>query len=273
MKQYLAALDHIMRNGDDRDDRTGVGTKAVFGMQMRYDLQKGFPAVTTKKLAFKMVKAELLWFIKGTRDIKELQRMGCHIWDANINAEYWKKKAQFEGDAGRIYGVQWRDWRTPEGESVDQLKEVVDGIRKDPYGRRHIVSAWNPGELDKMALPPCHTFFQLFVSNGKLSLQMYQRSCDMFLGVPFNIASYSLLLCMIAQVTGYRPGEFIHVLGDAHIYKNHFHQVEEQIKRKPLPLPSLKLNEEVNDIEGFSMEDISLEGYDHHPPIKGEMAV
>lgn len=273
MKHYLEALNYVLQNGDDRIDRTGVGTRAVFGMQMRYDLQKGFPVVTTKKLAFKMVKAELLWFIKGERDINKLREMGCYIWDANVNADYWKEKTEFEGDAGRIYGVQWRDWRTPEGESVDQLKELIEGIKKNPFGRRHIVNAWNPGELGKMALPPCHTFFQLFVRKDKLSLQMYQRSCDMFLGVPFNIASYSLLLSMIAQVTEYKPGEFIHVLGDAHIYKNHLEQVKEQVKRDPLSLPFLELNEEVKNIEDFSVEDIALRGYEHHPSIKGEMAV
>ncbi len=273
MKQYLEALDHIMRKGDDREDRTGVGTRALFGMQMRFDMSDGFPAVTTKKLAFKMVKAELLWFIRGSRDVKELHEMGCHIWDANINADYWKNKAEFEGDAGRIYGVQWRDWRNPEGEPVDQLRNVIDSLKGNPFSRRHMVSAWNPGELDRMALPPCHVFFQFFVAKNKLSLQMYQRSCDMFLGVPFNIASYSLLLHMVSQVTGYEPGEFVHVLGDAHIYHNHFRQVEEQLQREPLELPSLALNEKVRDIDDFKMEDIELKNYCHHPPIKAKMAV
>ncbi len=273
MKKYLDILDFVYKNGDDRLDRTGVGTRAYFGIQTRYDMKEGFPAVTTKKLFFDVVKAELLWFIKGSRDIKELHEMNCHIWDGNVNADCWKDRAEFEGDAGRIYGVQWRDWRKPEGGSVDQLKEVIEGIKKDPYGRRHVITAWNPGELDKMTLPPCHMFFQFFVAKGKLSLQMYQRSCDLFLGVPFNIASYSLLLHMVAQVTQLEAGEFVHVLGDAHIYKNHFEQVEEQLKREPLPLPSLKINPEVKDIDGFKPEDIVLENYKHHPPIRAKMAV
>jgi len=273
MKKYLDILDHVYKEGDDRMDRTGVGTRAFFGVQTRYDMNDGFPAVTTKKLFFNMIRAELLWFIRGSRDIKELHKEKCHIWDGNVNAPHWKKKAEFEGDAGRIYGVQWRDWRRPDGGRVDQLREVIEGIKKDPYGRRHIVTAWNPGELDRMALPPCHIFFQFFVSKEGLSLQMYQRSCDLFLGVPFNIASYSLLLHMVAQVVGLRPKEFIHVLGDAHIYKNHFKQVEKQLKREPLPLPTLKLNEKIKDIDRFRAEDIKLEGYKHHPPLKAEMAV
>ncbi len=274
MKKYLEALQYILDKGDDRMDRTGVGTRAVFGLQMRYSLREGFPAMTTKKLAFKMVKTELLWFISGSRDIKELQEKGCHIWDANVDADYWREKREFPTDAGRIYGVQWRDWKNPKGESIDQLKEVIEGLKKDPYGRRHIVNAWNPGELKEMVLPPCHTFFQFFVSKkGELSLQMYQRSCDMFLGVPFNIASYSLLLSLVSQVTGYIPGEFIHVLGDAHIYKNHFNQVKEQLKREPLELPKLSLNKEIKDIDKFKVEDIDLIDYKHHPPIKAKMAV
>jgi thymidylate synthase len=273
MKKYLQALEQVLEEGSERVDRTGVGTKAYFGMQTRYNMNEGFPAVTTKKLFFDAVKAELLWFIKGSRDIKELQKMGCYIWDENAKADYWKEKAEFEGDVGRIYGVQWREWRKPDGEFVDQLKNVIEGIKKNPYGRRHIVTAWNPGELETMALPPCHTFFQLFVAEEKLSLQMYQRSCDMFLGVPFNIASYSLFLHMIAQVTGYTPGDFIHVLGDAHIYKNHYKQVKEQLKRKPYPLPTLELNKEIKNIDDFKMEDISLKNYKHHPSIKAKMAV
>ncbi len=273
MKQYLELLEKVIRDGDDRSDRTGVGTRAVFGLQARYDMSDGFPAVTTKKLFFDVVKAELLWFIKGSRDIKDLHQMNCYIWDGNANADYWKEKAEFEGDVGRIYGVQWRSWKKPSGEEVDQLKQVIEGIKSDPYGRRHIVSAWNPGELDKMALPPCHAFFQFFVSKGKLSLQMYQRSCDMFLGVPFNIASYSLMLHLVAQITDLSPGEFIHVMGDAHIYKNHFNQVEEQLKRGPYPLPSLKLNKDIRSIDDFNMSDIVLENYQHHPVIKADMAV
>lgn len=273
MKKYLDILEKVYNEGDERDDRTGVGTRAFFGIQTRYDMQDGFPAVTTKKLFFDVVKAELLWFIKGSRDIKELHEMNCHIWDDNANAEYWKEKAEFDGDVGRIYGVQWRSWQNSEGEIKDQLKEVIEGIKNNPYGRRHIVSAWNPGEIDKMALPPCHAFFQFFVAQGKLSLQMYQRSCDMFLGVPFNIASYSLLLHMVAQVTGYVPGEFIHVLGDAHIYKNHYNQVEEQIKREPYSLPRLELNKNIKNIDDFKMEDIALLDYKHHPSIRAKMAV
>ncbi len=273
MQQYLNSLKYVLENGVARDDRTGVGTIAVFGLQTRYDLSQGFPAVTTKKLAFKQVLAELLWFFKGTSDNKVLNEMGCHIWDANADAPYWKPKAKFEGDLGRVYGVQWRSWRNPEGKEIDQLAEVIERIKKDPYDRRLIVSAWNPGELDQMALPPCHVFFQFFVAEGKLSLQMYQRSGDMFLGVPFNIASYSLLLHMVAQVTDLEPGEFIHVLGDAHIYKNHLNQVKEQLSRKPYDSPTLWLNPKVKDIDGFTMDDVKLENYQHHPRIKAEMAV
>lgn len=273
MKQYLKALAHILDKGADRSDRTGVGTRAVFGMQMRYDLSRTFPALTTKKLAFNAVKAELLWFLQGSSDIKELQKLGCHIWDANADAPYWKPKARFEGDLGRIYGVQWRSWQAPDGRLVDQIAGVIARIKEKPYDRRHVVSAWNPGELDMMALPPCHVLFQFFVADGKLSLQMYQRSCDMFLGVPFNIASYSLLLCMVAQVVGLKPGEFVHTLGDAHIYHNHVDQVKEQLSRKPFAPPRLKLNASVSDIDKFTMEDIELVGYKYHPPIKAPMAV
>lgn len=273
MKQYLKALQLILNNGDKRNDRTGVGTKSIFGMQFRYDLLKGFPAVTTKKLAFNAVKAELLWLISGSSDVKELQKLGCHIWDANANADYWKPKARFDGDLGRVYGVQWRSWQAPSGKIIDQLSEVIGRIKTNPYDRRLIVTAWNPGELDQMALPPCHMMFQFFVAKNKLSLQMYQRSCDMFLGVPFNIASYSLLLSMIAQVTGLNVGEFVHVLGDAHIYNNHIEQVKEQISRKPYKLPRLWLNPKIKSLSDFKMEDIQLEDYKFHPSIKAEMAV
>lgn len=273
MRQYLKALKYILENGDDRIDRTGVGTRAVFGMQLRFNMDDGFPAMTTKKLAFGSVKAELLWFVKGSSDVGKLQKLGSHIWDANAEAPYWKPKARFPGDLGRVYGVQWRHWRSPDGGEVDQLANVIQTIKKDPYNRRMIVSAWNAGELPLMALPPCHVMFQFFVSRGRLSLQMYQRSCDMFLGVPFNIASYSLLLHMVAQVTGLRPGEFVHTLGDTHIYKNHFKQVREQLKRKPYPLPKLRLNPEVGNIDDFTMEDIELVDYKYHPPIKAPMAV
>ena len=273
---YLYLLRKILEEGDDREDRTGVGTRALFGLQMRFDLSKGFPAVTTKKLAFKAVKSELLWFLEGSTDdnrLKELNGSEKTIWTANAEADYWRAKAKFSGDLGRVYAAQWRDWKKPDGTSVDQIAEVIEMIKKDPYSRRLIVTAWNPGELDQMALPPCHMFFQFFVAKGKLSLLMHQRSCDMFLGVPFNIASYSLLLHMVAQVTGLQVGEFVHSLGDAHIYQNHFDAVKEQLSRDPLPLPTLWLNPEVKNIGGFTMDDIRLEDYESHPSIKADMAV
>ncbi|MBI4185637.1 thymidylate synthase [Candidatus Berkelbacteria bacterium] len=273
MKQYLDSLQYILDHGVDRDDRTGVGTRAVFGMQMRYNLELGFPALTTKRLAMKSVIAELIWFIRGSQDINELNALGSTIWNANVSAEYWKPKQQFPGDAGRIYGVQWRHWRRPDGSEIDQLAEVIDQIQKNPESRRLIVNAWNPGELDQMALPPCHILFQFYVANSRLSLHMYQRSCDMFLGVPFNIASYSLLLSMIAQVTNLQPGEFVHTLGDAHIYNNHFDQVREQLSRKPKPLPILKLNPAVTQINDFAPDDVELINYVHDPAIKAPMAV
>lgn len=273
MKQYLDALKYIIDKGIDKPTRTGIDTRGVFGMQFRYNMADGFPAMTTKKLAFNSMKAELLWFISGSSDVKELQKLGCHIWDANAEADYWKPKARFEGDLGRVYGVQWRDWQAPNGRKIDQLGEVIERIKKDPYDRRLIVNAWNPGELDQMALPPCHSFFQFFVADGKLSLQMYQRSCDMFLGVPFNIASESLMLHMVAQVTGLEPGEFVHTLGDAHIYHNHFDQVKEQLSREPFPLPKLKLNPGIKNIDDFKMDDIELVDYQSHPGIKASMAV
>ena len=281
MKQYLDALRHILENGADRKDRTGIGTRAVFGMQMRYNMDKGFPAVTTKKLAWNSVVSELLWFIEGSNDERRLSEI-LHstrnsskktIWTANAFSDYWKPKARFEGDLGRIYGVQWRKWRAPDGKEIDQLANAIRMIKENPTSRRIIVTAWNPGELEQMALPPCHAFFQFFVVNNKLSLQMYQRSCDIFLGVPFNIASYSLLLNIVAQVTGLKPGDFVHTLGDAHIYHNHFAQVKEQLTRAPLPLPKLWLNSEIKNIDDFKKEDIKLENYEYHPPIKAEMAV
>ena len=273
MKQYLDALKHVLENGTDKQNRTGTGARAIFGMQMRFNMNDGFPAVTTKKLAFNSMKAELLWFIKGSSDVKELQKLGCHIWDANAEADYWKPQARFEGDLGRVYGVQWRKWKNPEGKEIDQLAEAIKKIKEEPFSRRIIVNAWNPGELEQMALPPCHTFFQFFVADNKLSLQMYQRSCDMFLGVPFNIASYSLLLHLVAQVTNLEAHEFIHTLGDCHIYTNHISQVKEQFARKPLPLPQLKLNQNIKNIDDFKMEDIELVNYEHHPAIKAPMAV
>lgn len=273
---YLHALRKIHEEGVDRSDRTGVGTRGLFGFQMRFDLAHGFPAITTKKLAFKAVKSELLWFLEGSNDdnrLKELNGSERTIWTDNAEADYWKPKAKFPGDLGRIYGVQWRSWQKPDGGTVDQIKNVIEMIKKDPTSRRLIVSAWNPGELDQMALPPCHVMFQFFVADGRLSMQMYQRSCDMFLGVPFNIASYSLFLKMVAQVTGYEAGEFVHVLGDAHIYKNHFDAVTEQLTREPLPSPTLWLNPEIKDIDKFTMDDIKLENYESHPTIKAPMAV
>lgn len=281
MQQYLDTMKFILENGSDRKDRTGVGTRAVFGMQFRYDLSKGFPMVTTKKMPWKSIASELLWFIEGSNDERRLAELlhgtrdssKTTIWTANANADYWKPKARFAGDLGRVYGVQWRKWKTPDGKEIDQLASAIEMIKKDPGSRRIIVNAWNPGELDSMALPPCHTFFQFFVSEGRLSLQMYQRSCDMFLGVPFNIASYSLLLAMVAQATGLKQGDFVHTLGDAHIYYNHFEQVKEQLSRDPMPLPALWLNPSTRSIDDFKMEDIRLDNYQSHPAIKADMAV
>ena len=281
MKKYLDALKYILENGADRQNRTGIATRAVFGMQLRFDMEDGFPAVTTKKLPWKSVASELLWFIEGSNDERRLaeilhgtrDKSKATIWTANAEADYWKPKAEFAGDLGRIYGVQWRRWKAPDGKEIDQLANAIKMIKENPTSRRIIVTAWNPGELEQMALPPCHTFFQFFVANSRLSLQMYQRSCDMFLGVPFNIASYSLLLHMMAQVTELKPGEFVHTLADCHIYHNHFEQVKEQLKRKPFPLPKLILNPKIKKIDDFKMEDIKLENYNFHPPIKAEMAV
>ncbi len=284
-QQYLDLLQKILDEGDDRVERTGVGTRAIFGPQMRFDLREGFPAVTTKKLAFNSVKAELIWFLRGSSDVKELQAMGSHIWDANADALHWKPKARFPGDLGRVYGVQWRSWQGPidpatgEHRVIDQLADVIQRIKANPMDRRLIVTAWNPAEIDQMALPPCHMFFQFFVSKGttagknRLSLQMYQRSADMFLGVPFNIASYALLLHMVAQVTHLEAGEFIHTLGDTHIYHNHMDQVKTQLQRSPYPLPRLWLNPDIQDIDGFTMDDIKLLDYQSHPTIKAAMAV
>src|SRR3989344_5947835 len=281
MKQYLDALKYVLENGIEKENRTGIKTKAVFGMQMRFNMEDGFPAMTTKKLAWNSVVSELLWFIEGSNDERRLAEILYKtrdqskktIWTANAEADYWKPKAKFEGDLGRIYGVQWRKWKSPEGKEIDQLANAIKMIKEDPTSRRIIVNAWNAGELEQMALPPCHAFFQFFVADGKLSLQMYQRSCDMFLGVPFNIASYSLLLHMLAQVTGLEPGEFVHTLGDAHIYLNHFDQVKEQLSRQSYPLPKLWLNPAVNDIDSFTTDDIKLLDYRYHPSIKAHMAV
>jgi len=299
MRAYLNALNEVLNKGTTKTDRTGTGTISYFGMQQRYDLSENFPAVTTKKLAWKSVVSELLWFIEGSGDEKRLREIlhgstessKTTIWTANATAPYWQPKARFEGDLGRVYGVQWRHWRqykeqkemgpahlggtrvAADRHEVDQLLLLIDGIKSDPHGRRHILSAWNPAELDQMALPPCHTFAQFYVADGKLSCQMYQRSCDMFLGVPFNIASYSLLTAMIAQVCDLEVGEFVHVLGDAHIYLNHVEQVKEQLEREPLPAPTLWLNPDIKDITKFTMDDIKLVDYQHLATIKAEMAV
>jgi thymidylate synthase len=276
MKTYLDALQHVLTHGEARDDRTGVGTIGTFGLQMRYDLKQGFPAVTTKKLAFRSCAAELLWFLEGSNDERRLAEIThgtregvATIWTPNSLAAYWQPRAKFVGDVGRIYGVQWRDFG-----GVDQIAELIRNIKQDPLSRRHILTAWNPPEIDDMALPPCHVMAQFYVTRDwRLSCQLYQRSSDMFLGVPFNIASYSLLTHMIAQVCDLGVGEFIHCIGDAHIYTNHLNQVQEQLSRSPLPLPKLYLNPGVNDIFQFTLEDISLENYEHHGPIVAAMAV
>ena len=299
MKQYLDALQYVLDNGIVKTDRTGTGTISCFAMQQRYDLSKEFPAVTTKKLAWKAAVSELLWFIEGSGDelrLREIlhgsrQSEKTTIWTDNATAPYWQPNAKFEGDLGRIYGVQWRQWRkyterkdmgpahlggtrvATDRTEVDQLLQLIDGIRRDPDGRRHILSAWNPGELEAMGLPPCHILAQFYVANGRLSCQMYQRSCDMFLGVPFNIASYSLLTHLIAQVCNLGVGEFVHVLGDAHIYLNHVEQVKQQLQREPFPAPQLRLNPDITDITKFTMADIELVDYVSHPPIKAEMAI
>tara|TARA_B100000745_G_scaffold294100_1_gene236686 strand:- start:3872 stop:4717 length:846 start_codon:yes stop_codon:yes gene_type:complete len=281
MKKYLNLLDDVLENGVDREGRNGT-TRAVFARQARFNLEDGFPAVTTKKLAWKAVVSELLWFIEGSGDdnrLKEILGKDKTIWSANANADYWKPKAKFDGDLGRVYGVQWRSWQKPDGSTVDQLAEVIERIKNDPYDRRLIVSAWNPGELDLMALPPCHMFFQFFVTPdesgkpAKLSLHMVQRSCDLFLGVPFNIASYALLLSMVAQVTGLKPFELVMSFNDLHIYGDHMDAVKEQLKREPMDLPTLKLNPDVKNIDDFTMDDIELEGYKSHDTIKAKMAV
>lgn len=264
MKQYLDLLDHVLKNGVRKSDRTGTGTISVFGYQMRFDLNSGFPLLTTKKLHFKSIVHELLWFISGDTNIKYLNDNGVRIWDE------W---ADENGDLGPVYGYQWRSWTASDGRKIDQLMNVVESIKNNPDSRRHIVSAWNAGDLDRMALPPCHVLFQFYVAEGRLSCQLYQRSCDIFIGVPFNIASYSLLTLMMAQVTRLKPGEFIHTLGDAHIYLNHIEQVKLQLTRKPYPLPGIKINPAVNDIRNFRYEDFELVNYIAHPHIKGEISV
>jgi len=263
MKQYLELCQQILDSGVDREDRTGTGTRSIFGHQLRFDLQKGFPLMTTKKVYWKGVAHELLWFLKGDTNIKYLNDNDVHIWDE------W---ADENGDLGNVYGHQWRSWEGREG-TIDQISEVIEQIKENPYSRRLIVNAWNVGDLDKMALPPCHLLFQFYVADGKLSCQLYQRSCDTFLGVPFNIASYSLLIHMIAHVVGLEVGEFVWTGGDVHIYHNHFDQIKEQLSREPRPLPQLKINKETDNIFDIKFEDIELIGYDPHPTIKGEVSV
>jgi thymidylate synthase len=261
---YLSLLSRILEEGTAKSDRTGTGTKSVFGHQMRFDLGQGFPLLTTKKVHLKSIIHELLWFISGDTNIKYLKDHGVSIWDE------W---ADENGDLGRVYGAQWRYWRKPDGTTVDQIANVIQQLRANPDSRRHLVVAYNPGEVEGMALPPCHAFFQFYVANGKLSCQLYQRSADVFLGVPFNIASYALLTMMMAQVTGYEPGDFVHTLGDAHLYLNHIEQAETQLKREPRPLPRMRLNPDVKDLFAFKYEDFTLEGYDPHPAIKAPVAV
>ncbi len=303
--EYLALLRHIKEHGAKKEDRTGTGTLSVFGYQMQFDLQKGFPLLTTKKVFMNSIIHELLWFIAGRTDLKYLAERNVHIWDEwpykaylkknNMpvpasSSEEWKtglkqfierilQDEEFSkeyGDLGPIYGYQWRHWKTPDGKKIDQLKDVVNQIKKNPDSRRLIVSAWNPADIEEMAiagLPPCHCLFQFYVANGRLSCQLYQRSCDSFLGVPFNIASYSLLTIMIAQVCGLKPGEFVWTGGDTHLYVNHLEQVDEQLSREPRPAPSLKINPDVTDLFQFTFEDITVENYDPHPAIKAPIAV
>ena len=264
MRQYLDLLQHVLDHGRPREDRTGTGTQSVFGYQMRFNLKEGFPVVTTKKLHLKSIIHELLWFLAGDTNVKYLQDNGVRIWNE------W---ADENGDLGHIYGFQWRSWPTPEGKSIDQISQLIHDIKTNPISRRLIVSAWNVGDLDKMNLPPCHLLFQFYVNEGKLSCQLYQRSADIFLGVPFNIASYALLTMMVAQVTGLEPGDFVHTFGDAHIYNNHLDQVNLQLSRAPLPLPQLKINPEIKSIFDFTFDDFELINYQSYPHIKGEVSV
>ena len=264
MKQYLDFLQDILHNGTKKEDRTGTGTVSVFGRQMRFDLEEGFPLVTTKKLHLKSIIHELLWFLKGDTNIAYLKENKVRIWDE------W---ADEEGNLGPVYGHQWRSWSAPNGDTIDQISNVIEDIKNNPDSRRLIVSAWNPADVPNMALPPCHLLFQFYVADGKLSCQLYQRSADSFLGVPFNIASYALLTMMVAQVTGLKPGEFVHTVGDAHIYLNHLEQVELQLTREPKPLPKMKLNPAVTNIFDFTFDDFELVDYEAHPHIKGEVSV
>ncbi len=264
LRQYLDLMSHVLENGTDRGDRTGTGTRSVFGHQMRFDLSEGFPVVTTKKLHLRSIIIELLWFLRGDTNIGWLKENGVSIWDE------W---ADEKGDLGPVYGYQWRSWPTPDGEHVDQIKALVNSLKHNPNSRRHIVSAWNPALVDEMALPPCHCLFQFYVAHGKLSCQLYQRSADIFLGVPFNIASYALLTMMLAQVCDLEPGDFVHTFGDAHLYHNHFEQAREQLSREPLPLPVMKINPDVTDLFAFTFDDFTLEGYQSHAHIKAPVAV
>ncbi len=264
MRQYLDLLREVLDQGVVRDDRTGTGTRSVFGRQLRYDLADGFPALTTKRLHLRSIIVELLWFLRGETNVDFLHRHGVTIWDE------W---ADENGDLGPVYGSQWRSWPTPDGRSIDQMTQVVERIRTEPNSRRLIVSAWNVAEVDSMALPPCHTLFQFYVANGRLSCQLYQRSGDLFLGVPFNIASYSLLLMMVAQTCGLAPGEFVHTFGDAHLYSNHVEQAREQLSRTPRRLPEMRLNPDIRSVFDFELDDFALVGYDPHPPIRAAVAV
>jgi thymidylate synthase len=264
MKAYHELLRHVLESGAEKQDRTGTGTRSVFGYQMRFNLAEGFPLLTTKKVHLKSIIHELIWFLKGDSNIKYLKENGVSIWDE------W---ADAQGELGPVYGVQWRSWPAPDGRKIDQITNVIEQIKKNPDSRRMIVSAWNVGQIDQMKLPPCHAFFQFYVANGKLSCQLYQRSADIFLGVPFNMAGYALLTMMIAQVTGLKLGDFVHTLGDAHLYKNHFEQAQLQLSREPRALPKMKLNPAVKSIFDFKYEDFTLEGYDPHPPIKAPVAV
>ncbi len=264
MKQYLDLMRHVRENGVRREDRTGVGTVSIFGYQMRFDLGDGFPAVTTKKLHLRSIIHELLWFLQGDSNIKYLHQNHVTIWDE------W---ADENGDLGPVYGYQWRSWPTPDGRSIDQIANLIHRLKTNPTSRRHIVSAWNVADIDQMALPPCHCLFQFYVADGLLSCQLYQRSADIFLGVPFNIASYSLLTMMVAQATGYRLGHFVHTLGDAHLYLNHLDQADQQLARQPYPLPRMRLNPDVKSLFDFRYEDFQLEGYQNHPHIAAPIAV